>query len=89
MPEFNYFSMFAPDQMHDFELGSWKRVYKHLIRMCAALGTPTNPYVIQQLDERYIVWHQMLFKLTSDTGTDPCQHLDEAPSVDSRITRPP
>ena len=30
--------MFAPDLMHEFELGVWKGVFKHLMRILSAQG---------------------------------------------------
>lgn len=29
----NYFELFARDLMHEFELGVWKAVFTHLIRL--------------------------------------------------------
>ncbi|KAF8234440.1 hypothetical protein L208DRAFT_1145345, partial [Tricholoma matsutake] len=35
---FNFFSMFVPDLLHEFELGVWKNTFKHLIRILYAVG---------------------------------------------------
>ena len=40
--------MFAVDLLHDFELGVWKSVFQHLIRMLHACGNEN----IQMLNER-------------------------------------
>ena len=34
----NFFSLFAPDFLHEFELGGWKRILEHLIRILQAIG---------------------------------------------------
>jgi len=41
--------MFAVDLLHDFELGVWKDVFKHLIRMLYACGNDR----VQMLNERW------------------------------------
>lgn len=40
--------MFAPDLLHEFELGVWKAVFKHLIRILYAQGGDA----IQRLNDR-------------------------------------
>jgi hypothetical protein len=35
---FNFYQMFAVDLLHDFELGVWKGVFAHLIRILYACG---------------------------------------------------
>ena len=42
--------MFVPDLMHEFELGVWKAVLMHLIRVLIAAGGD----LVQRLDERYV-----------------------------------
>ena len=43
--------MLAPDLMHEFEIGEWKTLLRHLIRMLESLkGTK-----IQELNRRYAV----------------------------------
>ncbi len=34
----NFFTLFAPDFMHEFELGSWKRLLEHILRILQAIG---------------------------------------------------
>ena len=46
--------MFAVDLLHDFELGVWKSVFKHLIRMLYACGNER----VQTLNER---WDPMFY----------------------------
>ncbi|KAI0258587.1 hypothetical protein BC834DRAFT_1045792 [Gloeopeniophorella convolvens] len=46
---FDYHHIFAPNLLHEFELGVWKGIFAHLIRLLAALeGNP-----IHTLNERY------------------------------------
>jgi hypothetical protein len=46
---FNFFSMFVPDLLHEFELGVWKNMFKHLLRILYAAGGNA----IQELNSRY------------------------------------
>ncbi|KAJ7195888.1 hypothetical protein GGX14DRAFT_674069 [Mycena pura] len=45
----NFYSLLAVDLMHEFELGVWKSLMVHLVRMCIYFG----PDVVRQLDQRY------------------------------------
>ena len=45
----NHWKMFAPDMMHEFELGVWKAILIHLLRIVIAEGGNA----IQKLDESY------------------------------------
>lgn len=40
--------MFVPDLLHEFELGVWKAIFTHLMRILYANGQNS----IQQLNER-------------------------------------
>ena len=46
--DFNFHSMLAPDLLHEFELGVWKAVFTHLVRMVYSIGASA----IQTLDQR-------------------------------------
>ncbi|KIJ35486.1 hypothetical protein M422DRAFT_180704, partial [Sphaerobolus stellatus SS14] len=46
---FNYFSMLVVDLLHEIELGVWKALFTHLIRMLYALGERT----VNELNARY------------------------------------
>ena len=37
----NFYEMFAPDLMHEFELGVWKGIFHHLMRILEAKGKGT------------------------------------------------
>ncbi len=45
---FNVYQIFVPDLMHEFELGMWKAVLTHLIRILIAAGGD----LVQQFDQR-------------------------------------
>lgn len=45
----NFFSMFVPDLLHEFELGVWKATFTHLLRVLYAHGENA----IQDLNKRY------------------------------------
>ena len=45
---FNYFQMLAVDLLHEFELGVWKALFTHLLRILAAI----NPDLLNELDRR-------------------------------------
>ena len=46
----NFYEMFAPDLMHEFELGVWKGVFKHLMRILSAQGKGT----LETFNARYV-----------------------------------
>jgi len=43
--------MLVPDLLHEFELGVWKSLFTHLIRLLYAAGNGTDKLVIE-LDRR-------------------------------------
>ncbi|KAJ3558432.1 hypothetical protein NM688_g934 [Phlebia brevispora] len=49
MPSFDCYKMLAPDVMHELELGVWKSVFAHLIRILESL----NPDLINELNARF------------------------------------
>lgn len=49
---FEFHSLFTPDLLHEFELGVWKAVFTHLIRLLYAVGGDG----IQILNERYMTF---------------------------------
>jgi hypothetical protein len=46
----DFYTIFVPDLLHEFELGVWKAVFTHLIRILYAAGGDG----IQTLNERYV-----------------------------------
>jgi hypothetical protein len=49
-PTFNSFRMFAPDLMHEFELGVWKAVFVHLVRLLEAIDKTGG--LLEELNRR-------------------------------------
>ena len=49
-PLINLFQLFVVDLLHEIELGVWKALFTHLIRMLVAIGGKS----IQVLNERYV-----------------------------------
>jgi hypothetical protein len=47
---FNVFSSLVVDLMHEFELGVWKAIFIHLIRLLEAQGSSKG--VVGELDQR-------------------------------------
>jgi len=50
-PEFNPSDMLVVDLLHEFELGVWKALFTHLIRLLYAAGKGSDEFVIE-LDKR-------------------------------------
>ncbi|KAI0672334.1 hypothetical protein C8Q78DRAFT_971002 [Trametes maxima] len=46
---FNFYSLFVPDLLHEFELGVWKSIFTHLLRLLYAVGND----VIQEFNKRF------------------------------------
>lgn len=46
---FNFYSLFVPDLLHEFELGVWKSIFTHLIRLLVAAGGDA----VTNLNKRY------------------------------------
>lgn len=47
---FNMFDMLVVDLLHEFELGVWKHLFIHLLRILACV----NPGLLHELDRRYV-----------------------------------
>jgi hypothetical protein len=48
------FRMLVVDFMHECELGTWKALFTHLIRLLYAL--PSGNELVAQLDNRFVVY---------------------------------
>lgn len=46
---FNFYDLFVPDILHEFELGVWKSIFTHLLRILVAAGGDA----LSELDKRY------------------------------------
>ena len=49
---FDLYTMLVVDLMHEFELGVWKAVFSHLIRILYAAGP--SGCLVSELDKRYV-----------------------------------
>jgi hypothetical protein len=47
---FDLYKIFVPDIMHDFELGGWRMLYTHLLRILQSI----NQSRLGELDRRYV-----------------------------------
>jgi hypothetical protein len=56
--------MFVPDVLHEFELGVWKAILAHLIRLLYAHGGDS---AVNELDQRYISLHQDALLVLTNT----------------------
>lgn len=50
--DFNPLNMLVVDLMHEFELGVWKMLFTHLIRL-RVYASPNGAALVERLDERY------------------------------------
>ncbi len=60
----NYFQIFPVDVLHDFEIGVWKAIYLHLLRILVA--EPTRPNLIIELNKRLVSYraHYLCITIT-------------------------
>ncbi len=56
--------MLVPDLLHEFELGVWKAVFTHLLRILYAAGGDT----IQELNRRYVTCRTNSTDIFTDQG---------------------
>lgn len=55
--DFNMFDMFVVDLLHEVELGVWRSLFIHLLRLLQAI----NPSHIQELDQRCVIKYIEVF----------------------------
>ncbi len=53
----NFYETFAPDLMHEVELGVWKATFAHLLRLVQAQGGGA----IQEFNARYVPILEQVF----------------------------
>jgi hypothetical protein len=73
---FNFFSMFVPDLLHEFELRVWKAVFTHLMRLLYTAGGDA----ISKLNYRsfgLLLWGWLCLIIAP--GTEVCPPLDVTP----------
>lgn len=56
---FNIQDVLVVDQLHEFELGIWKRIFTHLVRIIEAAGGES---AVQELNERCVPWCMLYCK---------------------------
>lgn len=77
--------MLAVDLLHEFELGVWKAIFMHLVRLLYS-ATPAGR-LVTELDRRYVFKFAVDLRLTGCLlGFVLCQLLVAARSVDSQQT---
>jgi hypothetical protein len=59
---FNFYSVFVVDLLHEFELGVWKAVFTHLMRLLYAVGGDC----IQMLNKRCLSPFLMVYVINTD-----------------------
>lgn len=71
--------MFIVDLLHEFELGVWKAVFTHLMRVLYAAGGDC----IQKLNERFVNLNLLVLRIVDArlSGTGKCLPLVEIPYV--------
>ncbi|KAK7689177.1 hypothetical protein QCA50_007868 [Cerrena zonata] len=69
----NHYVLFAPDFLHEWELGVWKAVFIHILRLLVALGNDA----IQEFDKR--------FRATPTFGSDIIRRFCSNVSSQKRI----
>ena len=57
---FNFFPMLVIDLVHEFELGIWRALFIHLLRILNA----ENPVLVHTLDQQYVASYYLLRCLT-------------------------
>lgn len=69
---FNFYQMFVPDLMHEFELGVWKAIFTHCMRILHAHGNET----ISILNSRSVEFNNFcIWRLITLLGIETSLHL--------------
>jgi hypothetical protein len=77
IPGLNVYDLLTVDLLHEVELGVWKGMFTHIIRILSAW----SPTAVGELDRRYAPWPDLIH--THDRGVDfaSSHHLERAPSA--------
>jgi hypothetical protein len=70
--------MLVVDLMHEFELGIWKAIFTHLVRLLYAAAPGGR--MVSELDRRYVDLLNFDTRLMSTSDSDRSQHLVVAQS---------
>lgn len=79
---FDLFSMLLPDFMHEVELGGWRALFIHLLRM---LQTVDEERIVE-LDRRYVEYFALMDQSPSNSvplDFEKFPHLEEIPFAGS------
>jgi hypothetical protein len=74
---FNYYSMLVVDFLHEFELGVWKAILSHLIRILYAIGNNAVATLDQWFASKFPINEIIHIDSWTPTGSVTCQHLVE------------
>ena len=72
--------------MHDFELGAWRALFIHLLRILDSI----DPNLLTEVDRRYVL-HPLprpINNLSRRAVTERSRHLEKTQFASSRIARP-
>jgi hypothetical protein len=75
--DYNTSMMLAVDLMHEFELGVWKMLFTHLIRLLYAC--PNGAAQVELLNERYVclsLWDTSINHLSNMKDSGKSQHSE-------------
>jgi hypothetical protein len=71
---FNLFVMLVVDLMHEFELGVWKALFTHLIRILSAAGA--GDALVHELNRRYVSLNKPIVDYPADAVLKVPAHSD-------------
>lgn len=74
---FNLFAMLLVDLMHEFELGVWRALFIHLLRILYA----TDKGLIHELDRRYVNWPPLFNSGLTCVGRFCYRQLSTSPNI--------
>lgn len=71
---FNLYVMLVVDLLHEFELGVWKAIFTHLLRILHAFGNDT----LQELNRRYVQPYETCLRLITKSRIDTDRYRHSA-----------
>ena len=85
LPSLNIYALLTVDLLHEFELGVWKAVFTHIVRILSI-----HPGAVDELDKRYAPAHLNTNLHSCSLGPDSALlvHLERTPSVGFRTMHP-
>jgi hypothetical protein len=76
--------MFLPDLMHDFELGNWRALFIHLLRILDSI----DPNLLTEVDRRYVSNIRQDLSIIRHAVTERSHHLEKTQFASSRVAHP-